>query len=669
MKANMKLKSTLWALAFAVAAVSCSDDLEEGGGIIPGNGQNVETAKINVAINTEVVTKATPGENGDDNEGEVGEESEYKVKDVAIFLYQKNQGEFGASDQLDIKGEYLLKAAGWTKDIGVMQEGDVTTGSTAFPNKMMTTVEVAVAPGTSLASAAGTTYGVIAITNLGETDGKALVAKLKATDNKWAKVSDLANYLQGNTTPIESETYHVMSTHALTGSAGDSRVTFKTGDTDIPETSVYVERLSAKIRLTPAANITNFSYTPTTTSMVDTKIGGDAATLAAGEDNVTLTDVMVVNQLTSKSYLLKRLATAETSGDLGTTDTNDVLIADEDGNSTTSPTKFVIDPWTRSKDADALETLPSTPAQLAYANRFVKATYGDLFSKTGNYTNYNAVSITKGTLDEAGHLNLCYTQENTMSRENSLKGFTTGAIFKATYTPAKWMSLETDGGVKATDREETDSKTFYTYTYGSDTYIFENYDAILGYIIAKANIKIGDNDAQISYNDFKAQDGGSLSSDFGTKINALRRLADSDPFGYIAAMVAEYDKTQAESAGTATYEAINEYLKDFTPDEGEATTTFNSRVKKYTDGVCYYPYWIKHAANSQNSGPGSIGVMEFAIVRNNIYDLSVAAISGLGYSEVDVTDPDGGDEDTELKIMVRLYVKNWVVRSNDNIIL
>lgn len=256
-----------------------------------------------------------------------------------------------------------------------------------------------------------------------------------------------------------------------------------------------------------------------------------------------------------------------------------------------------------------------------------------------------------------------------MSRENSLKGFTTGAIFKATYTPAKWMSLETDGGVKATDREETDSKTFYTYTYGSDTYIFENYDAILGYIIAKANIKIGDNDAQISYNDFKAQDGGSLSSDFGTKINALRRLADSDPFGYIAAMVAEYDKTQAESAGTATYEAINEYLKDFTPDEGEATTTFNSRVKKYTDGVCYYPYWIKHAANSQNSGPGSIGVMEFAIVRNNIYDLSVAAISGLGYSEVDVTDPDGGDEDTELKIMVRLYVKNWVVRSNDNIIL
>lgn len=32
----MKLKSTLWALAFACAAVSCSDDLDEG----PNNGNN-----------------------------------------------------------------------------------------------------------------------------------------------------------------------------------------------------------------------------------------------------------------------------------------------------------------------------------------------------------------------------------------------------------------------------------------------------------------------------------------------------------------------------------------------------------------------------------------------------------------------------------------------------
>ena len=259
-----------------------------------------------------------------------------------------------------------------------------------------------------------------------------------------------------------------------------------------------------------------------------------------------------------------------------------------------------------------------------------------------------------------------------MSRAGSLKGFTTGAIFKATYTPAKWMSLENDGGVKATDREETDSKTFYTYTYGSDTYIFENYDAILGYIIAKANIEYGDGDskAQITYNDFKKEATGSFSTDFGAKINALRRLADSDPFGYISEMLAEYEKeTDTDEGTTPIYKAIDEYLKGFTLNEGEATTTFNSRVKKYTDGVCYYPYWIKHAANSQNSGPGSIGVMEFAIVRNNIYDLSVASISGLGYSEVDVTDPDGGDEDTELKIMVRLYVKNWVVRSNDNIIL
>ena len=56
----MNFKSTLWALAFACAAVSCSDDVDDG--LNNGNNgseQNGETAKINVAINTETITRAT----------------------------------------------------------------------------------------------------------------------------------------------------------------------------------------------------------------------------------------------------------------------------------------------------------------------------------------------------------------------------------------------------------------------------------------------------------------------------------------------------------------------------------------------------------------------------------------------------------------------------------
>ena len=120
----------------------------------------------------------------------------------------------------------------------------------------------------------------------------------------------------------------------------------------------------------------------------------------------------------------------------------------------------------------------------------------------------------------------------------------------------------------------------------------------------------------------------------------------------------------------------DEYLNEateVTDDENTAdideAAEFNKRVKPYEKGVCYYPYWIKHANNGIDQGTGSVGVMEFGIVRNNIYDMEVSGISGLGYSEVDVTDPNNPDEDNSLKIQVNLYVKNWVVRSNSGIIL
>ena len=65
-----------------------------------------------------------------------------------------------------------------------------------------------------------------------------------------------------------------------------------------------------------------------------------------------------------------------------------------------------------------------------------------------------------------------------------------------------------------------------------------------------------------------------------------------------------------------------------------------------------------------------MGVMEFAIVRNNIYELQVAGMDGLGFSGTEnVPDPENPDEDSSAKIRVVLYVKNWVVRSNSGIIL
>ena len=64
-----------------------------------------------------------------------------------------------------------------------------------------------------------------------------------------------------------------------------------------------------------------------------------------------------------------------------------------------------------------------------------------------------------------------------------------------------------------------------------------------------------------------------------------------------------------------------------------------------------------------------MGIMEFGIVRNNIYDMTVTGISGLGLSSMAKPNPGDPDEKKEYRFNVMINVKNWVVRKNSDIIL
>ncbi len=89
------------------------------------------------------------------------------------------------------------------------------------------------------------------------------------------------------------------------------------------------------------------------------------------------------------------------------------------------------------------------------------------------------------------------------------------------------------------------------------------------------------------------------------------------------------------------------------------------KFEKSDDGYrCYYTYWIRHLDNFK---PTSMGVMEFAIVRNNLYRMLITNVSGLG-SYVLPVNPDTPDEgETYLKVV--LNVKPWIVRDLTNIVL
>ena len=69
-------------------------------------------------------------------------------------------------------------------------------------------------------------------------------------------------------------------------------------------------------------------------------------------------------------------------------------------------------------------------------------------------------------------------------------------------------------------------------------------------------------------------------------------------------------------------------------------------IYKYTDGICYYTYWIRHA---DDGDPTKISPMEYAIVRNNIYQLDVNSVSGIGGTE---PGEEGG-------LIIRVSLASW----------
>lgn len=76
-------------------------------------------------------------------------------------------------------------------------------------------------------------------------------------------------------------------------------------------------------------------------------------------------------------------------------------------------------------------------------------------------------------------------------------------------------------------------------------------------------------------------------------------------------------------------------------------------ITYYPGGICYYTYWIKHAEDGDND---HFGTMEYAIVRNNLYQLTVTSVSGIG-------DPQPGDSELAIEVAVR----NWQAMDEENV--
>lgn len=83
------------------------------------------------------------------------------------------------------------------------------------------------------------------------------------------------------------------------------------------------------------------------------------------------------------------------------------------------------------------------------------------------------------------------------------------------------------------------------------------------------------------------------------------------------------------------------------------------RFSKKENFECYYNYWIKHLDNESPE----MGVMEFSIVRNNIYRISVTKILGLGSGDPFIDPEQPNEFKAELEADIDVFP--WVVRNQD----
>ena len=141
-------------------------------------------------------------------------------------------------------------------------------------------------------------------------------------------------------------------------------------------------------------------------------------------------------------------------------------------------------------------------------------------------------------------------------------------------------------------------------------------------------------------------------------------------------------KTAAEAGTDPTLQAAYNQAATGVAADAEPTgaaaaaagfTGYSAKDGKYYN---YYYYWNRH---NDNLDPYKMGVMEFAVVRNNVYKLAVDKISRFGHPtppdpsnpdpdpepDPDPVDPDDPDESVNYYFNVTVKVLPWTVRINN----
>lgn len=584
-------------MSLALLATSCSmsDDME-----CPPDPAGGGTGKAYIQLSFRMAdaqgTRANPngGENGDGNEA--GQGYENKIEDAVAFLFNGNETANGSAETL-VTPVYFSTVTPNPDDTHYVTEtkqADVETGE----------------------------YNLIVVANPG--------------DHWWETISPL--------------NLHEVRDHR-------QKTAWKT-NTNADGTTTYTDFLmSSAAEPTQKLNLENSSADdPATTTVSVERMAARVDYYADGEFNLTdanykdasvkILGATIINDFSAGSYLLKRV-----SGDQTKKTGSDVTyLGIEETGADGQPTNYVIDPWTAEKNStnadldDAFTTIDGQKVNAA--GLYVDGSY--LYSGFEDPERWST-RMTAGTpiTDPGGQVwqRVGYTLENTTAQGQTAKTYNTGLAFQAQFNPGSALA---------------DYKTGHTFFRYSDR-LYTSLTAMMGQLNERTD-----------FADYFNAAVENLKSGTWADVTAFCDALSYDPVGIAAYFTGlQGDAQGTDAVGTALDDVTwTAFLATLGVDESDLTdpqinqdgvtdtrarlyASSNGLLRTYYKGLCYYVWWLRH---SNDNSDVTNGLMEYAVVRNNIYKVEVKTVASIG-----------GDVPDDTEIKAHVYVKDWVLLGEETL--
>lgn len=600
-----KLLSSALCLSLAAMTASCSmsDDME-----CPPDGSQQGGGKAYIQLSFSMAgaqgTRANPN-GGEDGDGEEqGQQSENEIKTAVAFLFAGITVN-GLASTPDGLASTLVTPV-YFSTVTPSPDGQDTQYVTETKQADVETGE----------------YNLIVVANPGD-------------DPWWETVSplylgDVCDHIQKTAWKANADgTY----TDFLMSSAAEPKQTLKLENSSAEEpatTTVDVERMAAR---------------------VDYKTDGkfDIKDANYADASVTILGATIINDFNAGSYLIKRVSEdpmAKTGRDVA-------YFGIERTGADGQPTNYVIDPWTAEKNSTNadLDNYPFTidgQQPVNAAGLYVDGSY--LYSGSED-PEWWSTRMTAGTsITDPGNNNetwqcVGYTLENTTAQDQTAKTYNTGLAFQAQFNPGSALAGYDPG------------HTFFRYGDG----LYTSLTAMMGQLNEQTDFAAYFNAAV-----------NNLKSGTWADVTAFCDALSYDPVGLAAYFTGlQGDDQGTDAVGTAldnvTWPAflatlgVNENdLTDPQINQGGVTDTrarlyasSNGLLRTYYKGLCYYIWWLRH---SNDISDETNGLMEYAVVRNNIYKVEVSSVASIG-----------GDVPDDTEIMAHVYVKDWVLLDEETL--